>query len=280
VLAVLGRLTPEVFMSTRPILTITPLLASLSVLACSPDAPWQPTTTAVADVAARDSSSTDAATLSTVLPTSVAQVPPFDPHNFVRHVTNPLFPLPLGRRLISKGTEDGEPETVITDVTRNSKTILGVPVVVVLDRVFRSGELVEKTFDWYAQDKRGNVWYLGEDTKEFENGKVVTTAGSFEAGKHGAKAGILMWAHPVLYQITPQEFAPGVAEDKARVLGLDVRITVPKGTFDHCLKQAEFTDLEPNAVEYKYYCPGVGVVRERDVRGGTVFTSLTKIVQR
>jgi len=262
-------------MPTRPISPISPLLASLLVLACSQDSQTllQPTSSAANDAAV--------AVAVTALPAAVvAELPPFDPDNFVKGVTNPLFPLPLGRRLIYKGTEDGEPEQVITDVTRDQKTILGVPVVVVLDRVFRSGELAEKTFDWYAQDKQGNVWYFGEDTKEFENGKVVTTAGSFEAGKHGAKAGIIMWAHPVLHQITPQEDAPGVAEDKARVLGLDVTLTVPYGTFEHCLKQAEFTDLEPDAVEYKHYCPGVGVVRERDIRGGTVFTSLTAIRQR
>jgi hypothetical protein len=265
-------------MPRLPLVPTSVLLAVLLTQACGSGSdslePRDPLTSPLSVAAS-------ATPLAAALPAStVAELPPFNPDNFVKGVTNPLFPLPLGRRLVYKGSEDGEPETVITDVTRDQKTILGVPVVVVLDRVFKNGELAEKTFDWYAQDKQGNVWYFGEDTKEFEDGKVVTTAGSFEAGKHGARAGILMWAHPVLSRITPQEVAPGVAEDKARVIGLDVRITVPYGTFEHCLKQAEFTDLEPDAVEYKYYCPGVGVVRERDVRGGTVFTSLTKVVQR
>src|SRR5262245_13472473 len=140
------------------------------------------------------------------------------PDEFVRVVDNPLFPLPLGRRLIYHGHDGTDPTTVVTDVTRDHKTILGVPVHVVLDRVFVNGELTEKTFDWYAQDKHGNVWYFGEDTKEFEDGKVVSTAGSFEAGKNGAKAGIIMPAHPKVGVVTPQEFAPGVAEDKARVV--------------------------------------------------------------
>ena len=109
---------------------------------------------------------------------------------------------------------------------------------------------------------------------------MVSTAGSFEAGKNGARAGIIMRAHPKVGQITPQEFAPGVAEDKARVVDLDVTVTVPYGTFHHCLKTEEFTALEPDALENKFYCPGVGIVRERDVRGGTVRTALTKIVQR
>jgi hypothetical protein len=131
-------------------------------------------------------------------------------------------------------------------------------VTVVLDRVFLNGELKEKTFDWYAQDKEGNVWYFGEDTKEYDNGRVVSTAGSFEAGKNGAKAGIIMRVHPKVGQTTPQEFAPGVAEDKARVLDLNATITVPYGTFTHCLKQEEFTPLEPDALENKYYCRASG----------------------
>jgi hypothetical protein len=148
---------------------------------------------------------------------------------------------------------------VITDATRDRKTILDVPVVVVLDRVFQSGPLTEKTFDWYAQDRQGNVWYFGEDTKEFESGRVVSTAGSFEVGKHAARAGIIMRAHPKLGQVTPQEDAPGVAEDKSRSLGVDATVSPPHGTVRHCTKTAEFTDLEPNAEEYKFYCPGIGV---------------------
>jgi hypothetical protein len=211
-------------------------------------------------------------------PAGVADLPVFDPNAFVPVVTNPLFPLPLGRRLIYRGTEDDLPETVVTDITLGHKTILGVPVTVVLDRVFLNGELKEKTFDWYAQDKEGNVWYFGEDTKEYDNGRVVSTAGSFEAGKNGAKAGIIMRVQPKVGQVTPQEFAPGIAEDKARVLDLNATITVPYGTFTHCLKQEEFTPLEPDALENKYYCPGVGIVNERDVKGGTVNTGLTRII--
>jgi hypothetical protein len=224
------------------------------------------------------SGSDQTAVLIPPLPAGVADLPPFDPKAFVASVTNPLFPLPLGRRLIYRGTEDDLPETVVTDITRSQKTILGVAVTVVLDRVFLNGELKEKTFDWYAQDTAGNVWYFGEDTKEYENGKVVSTAGSFEAGKEGAKAGIIMRAHPKVGQTTPQEFAPGVAEDKATVLDLNATITVPYGTFTHCLKQEEFTALEPEALENKYYCPGVGIVKELDVSGGTVNTGLTTII--
>ena len=262
-------------MSTRPIAPALLALASILALGCGAQDPVQPSSLASVSPAATAVAAQAAAGAS-----AVSDLPPFDPGNFVTGVDNQRFPLPLGRRLIYKGTEDGEPETVITDVTRDHKTILGVSVVVVLDRVFLSGKLKEKTFDWYAQDRQGNVWYFGEDTKEFENGRVVSTAGSFEAGEHGAQAGIIMRVHPKLGQITPQEFAPGVAEDKARIIGLDATVTAPYGTVRHCIKTAEFTDLEPDAVEYKLYCPGIGITRERDVRGGTVQTALTRIVSR
>lgn len=256
-------------MRTRPVRSLPLALGAVLALACSAQDPLQPSSLSTVQQAANPA---PAELVSTDLPA-------FDPGNFVRDVDNTLFPLPLGRRLVYQGTEDGQKETVITDVTRDEKTILGVPVVVVLDRVFQGGQLVEKTFDWFAQDRQGNVWYFGEDTKEFEDGKLVSTAGSFEAGKHGARAGIIMRAHPQLYQITPQEDAPGVAEDEARVIGLNATVTVPYGTFVHCLKTAEFTALEPDALEYKLYCPHVGVVRGRDVRGGTAQTSLTRIVR-
>jgi hypothetical protein len=264
-------------MRTRPIAPLPLALSALLALGCNAQDPTQPsslTSITQAMPAAADLTFTSSSTA------GATDLPPFDPSSFVRTVDNPLFPLPLGRRLIYKGTEDGEPEMVITEVTRDQKTILGVQVVVVLDRVFMSGELVEKTFDWFAQDRDGNVWYFGEDTKEFENGKVVSTQGSFEAGKHGARAGIIMRAHPKWGQITPQEDAPGVAEDKSRIIGVDVTVTVPYGTFLHCLKTAEFTDLEPDAVEYKLYCPGIGVTRGHDVRGGTAQTKLVRIEDR
>ncbi len=258
------------------------MLASLLMLAlaCNSQDSVQPSALTATDPTPDIStplSATTMATSATGSPAAESALPEFDPGNFVRHVTNPLFPLPLGTRLIYEGTEDGLPERVVTDVTRDRKTILGVPVVVVLDRVYLDGKLKEKTFDWYAQDTRGNVWYFGEDTKEFVDGRVVSTAGSFEAGKDGARAGLIMRAHPKLGQTTPQEFAPGVAEDKGRVLDVDATVNVPFGTLRHCLKQAEFTALDPGALENKYYCPGIGVVRELDVSGGTVDVKLANV---
>lgn len=210
---------------------------------------------------------------------ATSNLPDFDPRNFVRVIDNPYFPLQPGTRYVYHGTDGGEPLKDVIDVTDRAKTIAGVKVVVVLDRVFNRGVLVEKTFDFFAQDKDGNVWYLGEDTKEYEDGKVVSTAGSFLAGTNGARAGIIMRAHPKVGQTTQQEFAPGVAEDLGTVFTLSATITVPFGTFHHCLGTRDFTPLEPGAVEIKYYCPGIGFARGRDVSGGSVRLALTSITR-
>ena len=203
--------------------------------------------------------------------------PVFDPQNFVRDVDNRFFPLPPGTRFVSEGEEDGEAEINVTLVTHDRKEILGVSAVVVLDRVLVDGEVKEKTFDWYAQDRDGNVWYLGEDTKEFEDGKVVSTAGSWEAGKNGAVAGIIMPAHPQVGQHYFQEFFRGEAEDQARVVARGLDVTVPFGTFHNCIKTVEFTRLEPGVKEAKFYCPGVGFVRAKGILGSEAFLVLKNV---
>ena len=203
--------------------------------------------------------------------------PDFDPHDFVRAVDNRFFPLRPGTRFFYRGVEDGEAETNITIVTYDRKNILGISAVVVLDRVFVQGELKEKTFDWYAQDENGNVWYLGEDTKEYEDGRVVSTEGSWEAGKHGAKPGIIMLAHPRVGDEYRQEFFAGEAEDQAKVVARDLDITVPYGSFHNCIRTVEFTRLEPMVKEAKLYCPGVGFVKARGVQGPETRLVLTHI---
>jgi hypothetical protein len=248
-------------MSRPPI----PLLL-LAAVCCAP----QDATAPQADSAPSSEASLDAS--------AESSLPPFPgPDGFVNRVDHPFFPLPRGTRFVYSGFDEDKPLRDIIDVTRRDKTILGVKVVVVLDRVFIDGELAERTLDYFAQDNRGNVWYLGEDTKEYENGKVVTTAGSFEAGKNGAKAGIIMRAHPKVGQTTQQEDAPGVAEDKATVVSLDETVATPYRTFHHCIKTKDFTPLEPGALEVKFYCRGVGFVRGRDVSGGDVRQALTSI---
>lgn len=185
---------------------------------------------------------------------------PFDPGNFVSAVNNPYFPLTPGASYTYVAqTPEGE-ETIEVEVTHETKMILGVMATVVRDRVFLEGSLIEDTFDWYAQDKQGNVWYLGEDSKEYENGVVVSHAGSWEAGKDGAVGGINMPANPRIGDQYHQEFAPGVAEDQAKILGLNEQVTVPAGSYSGCVITAEWTPFEPGKRGFKYYAPGVGLV--------------------
>jgi hypothetical protein len=242
-----------------PRIALTVLLAAAPLLASCDRQPTQPSDPP-ADAGALPSVAAAA--------TEALFAPRFDPDSFVRKVDNRFFPLTPGTRFVYVGEEDGENETNVTLVTADRKEILGISAVVVLDRVFGpDGELKEKTFDWYAQDTRGNVWYLGEDTKELEDGKVVSTEGSWEAGVKGAVAGIIMPAHPTVGKHYRQEFFEGEAEDEARVVARGLDITVPYGSFHNCLKTVEWTRLEPGIKEAKFYCPDVGFVKANDVEG-------------
>jgi hypothetical protein len=210
-------------------------------------------------------------------------VPIFDPANFVIQRPNLYFPLRPGSVYTSRAvTEDGV-ETDITVVTGQIKIILGVRTVVVHDSVFTDGELTEDTFDWYASDQFGNVWYFGEDSREIDHGQVVSTEGSWEAGVNNARAGIIMEAHPHVGDQYRQEFAAGVAEDMAEVVSLDKSVPLPAGwpmmslffptnPFEHCIKTRETSPFEPTVVGWKYYAPGIGVVLEleRDGNGPRV----------
>jgi hypothetical protein len=146
----------------------------------------------------------------------------------------------------------------VMTVTHDTRKVMGVECVVVDDRGFEGGKLIEKTYDWFAQDSKGAVWYFGEDTAEYENGKVTSTSGSWEAGVDGAKPGILMKADPKVGQSYFQEHDPGEAMDTARVLSTDTSVTVPYGSFDHALETKEYTPLQPGFSERKYYVRGVG----------------------
>jgi len=135
--------------------------------------------------------------------------------------------------------------------------------------VTEDGQLVEDTYDWYAQDAPGNLWYLGEDTKEYENGNVTSTEGSWQAGVDGAQPGILLLADPKRAMEYRQEYYKGQAEDAARVLSLDMRAKVPAGFFDPVLVTKDYTPLEPDLLEHKFYAPGVGPVLAITVKGGS-----------
>jgi hypothetical protein len=187
--------------------------------------------------------------------------PKFDPCDFGNEsIDNPYFTLTPGTTFTYESETEEGTEEIIVVVTDETKEILGVTATVVQDTVSLDGELIEDTFDWFAQDKEGNVWYLGEDTKEYENGEVVSTEGSWEAGVDGAEAGIVMLADPQVGDTYRQEWYPGQAEDAAEVISLSEEVTVPFGTFTNCLQTREFSTLEPELNEYKYYCTAVGAV--------------------
>jgi hypothetical protein len=184
-------------------------------------------------------------------------------------VDNPYFPLTPGTTRVYEGeTEDGL-ERIEVVVTHDTREILHISCIVVRDTVSLDGELVEDTFDWYAQDNDGNVWYMGEDSKEYEDGEVVSTAGSWEAGVDGAQPGIIMQANPQVGAAYRQEYYAGEAEDMAEVLSLTETASVPYGSFDALLMTKEWTPLEPGVAEQKYYAAGTGLVLEVMVEGGT-----------
>ena len=189
-------------------------------------------------------------------------LPKFDPCNYSNEgiVDNPYFTLTPGTTFTYEGETEDETEKNIVIVTDKTKEILGITATVVWDRVWLEEELIEETFDWYAQDKEGNVWYMGEDSKEYENGEVVTTEGSWEAGVDGAKPGIIMEADPQVGDQYKQEYYLGHAEDQAEVVSLNEEVTVPFGTFTNCLQTSDSTPLEPTGDEDKYYCTDVGGV--------------------
>jgi hypothetical protein len=193
--------------------------------------------------------------------------PEIDPANFVSRIDNRYWPLQPGTTFVYEGSSDGESEHNEVAVTTETKTILGVQCVAVRDTVTVEGELTEDTMDWYAQDKDGNVWYFGEDSKSYENGKVASTEGSWEAGVDGAQPGIIMPADPKVGDEYRQEYYAGEAEDMAAVLQLGGTVTVPYGTFDDVLVTKEWSPLEPDVVEHKTYAPGVGLILAESIQG-------------
>jgi hypothetical protein len=195
--------------------------------------------------------------------------PKVDPANFVGTIDNPYFPLVPGTRWVYEGDTDEGHERVETEVMYETKQILGITATVVRDRAFVDGELVEDTFDWFAQDRAGNVWYLGEATQEYENGKPTTAKGSWEAGVEGARPGVIMPAQPRPGRSYRQEYLKGEAEDEATILKVDAKGSVPYGSFRSAVKTKDYTRLEPKLLEHKWYAPLVGLVQENTVRGGS-----------
>ena len=186
----------------------------------------------------------------------------------MRDVTNPFFPLAPGTVFTYRSVTADGTEIDRVEVTHDRKLILGVSCVVVHDVSHVDGALTEDTKDYFAQDKHGNVWYFGELSQQFEDGELVAIDGSFQAGRDGAKPGIIMQAAPRVGETYRQEFALAEAEDAGTVLDLHANATVPFGSFLNCLRTRDFSPLEPDVEENKFYAPGIGSVLEIDLSTG------------
>jgi hypothetical protein len=224
------------------------------------------------------SAGSPSATGSIALTVAESTPPPFDPNNFVEKVDNPLFTLTPGTLFKLEGeTADGIEKEYIT-VTHRNKMVLGVKTTIVRDVVRVNGKIAEFTYDWYAQDRDGNVWYFGENTAEMEDGEVVSREGSWEAGVDGAEPGIIMSADPQITDSYRQEFYKGHAEDMFWVVEKDVNVRVPFGKFDDAVRVLEWTPLEPKIVVEKLYVAGVGLVSEHALSGGLENVRLLDII--
>jgi hypothetical protein len=193
-----------------------------------------------------------------------------DPADFTGPIDNPYWPIIPGSTWIYRETDpSGATQRVRVHVTPRTERIVGIDAVVVHDVVREHGQLVEATWDWYGQDACGNVWYLGEDTKEYEDGVVVSTEGSWRAGIDGAQPGVIVPADPTVGLAYRQEYLAGEAEDRAEVLSLTEQAEVPAGHFTDLVLTKETTPVTPDALEYKLYAPGVGVVLAIGISGGS-----------
>jgi hypothetical protein len=203
------------------------------------------------------------------------------PRLFVQRVDNRWFPLKPGTVLVYRGVKDGEPARDIVRVTGKTKLVDGVRCTVVDDRLYLGGRLAERTADWFAQDRRGNVWYFGESTAELdESGDVKSTEGSWQAGANGARAGIVRPVHPRTGQSFRQEYYKDHAEDHFRVLSLSATVHVPYLASKHALLTKEWTPLEPNVIDHKLYVRGIGLVEEKTIKGGDEHLSLVAVRRR
>jgi hypothetical protein len=205
--------------------------------------------------------------------------PVIDPANFVTDTTNRYFPLKPGTTFVMDGTRDDEPRHDEATVTSETKSIMGVECIVVRDVATSNTALVEKTTDWYAQDKDGNVWFFGEDTAEYANGQVTSTAGSWLAGVDGALPGLIMKAAPAVSDAYRQGYRPGVAEDFAKVLQTDATTSTPAGDFEEVVVTEDTDLLDASKNAHRSYAPSVGfVATDGMVNGHHEVRTLTSVL--
>jgi hypothetical protein len=195
--------------------------------------------------------------------------PIIQPENFLDSITNTYWPMRAGNTWKYENKSDEVTETIDIEVLKEKKQILGISCTVVHDRVYENGRLIEDTYDWYAQDKAGNVWYMGEDSREMDGDKIIGYEGSWEAGVDGAKPGIIMWADPFPGMPYRQEYYFDEAEDWGQVVEILPSLNIGGTTYQNVVKTKEWTPLEKDYIENKYYAPGVGLIKEQVITGGT-----------
>ncbi len=213
----------------------------------------------------------------TMLDSKSTYAPKINPSDFTPKITNKFFQLTPGKTWVYESQTEQGTERIETKVLGKTKVVMSVKTVVVWNREWLNDQLIEDTMDYYAQDKKGNVWYFGEHSKEFEGGKLVSTKGSWEAGKDGAKPGIIVKSLPRVGDSYRQEYYLGRAEDMGEVVALEQTVSVPYGTLSGCLKTKDWTPLEPDVVEFKYYCPQVGGIALETIPADQEKVELVKV---
>ena len=255
------------------------IAATLTCAACVSN-PTAPSGANPAGPSTLEPSPASPVTAQPLLPTGAEPVN-LNPADFSADITNAYWPMKPGTRWVYRNVEEGNPpqDVVVVATTETKKLANGITARVVRDTARAEGQLVEDTIDWYAQDKTGNVWYMGEQTAEYENGKVVSRAGSWEAGKDGAMPGIMLPALPQDGQKYRQEYMKGEAEDNGEVIATDALVQVKTGRYKSSVVTMDTSNLEKTAVEYKFYAPAVGPLLALDVSGGASREELVKIEQ-
>jgi hypothetical protein len=202
-----------------------------------------------------------------------------DPAEFTTEIDNPYWPMEPGTQwTYTEVDEEGKVVEVVVTVSSETRKIAnGITARVIRDTVTEDGELIEDTVDWYAQDAEGNIWYLGEDTAEYEDGRVKTKDGSWEAGVDGALPGVIIPANPVDGMQYRQEYYEGEAEDNGEVLSTEEQAEVPAGHYRDVLLTKDTITLRPDVLEYKLYAPGVGPVLVLGVSGGAGREELVEV---
>ena len=181
--------------------------------------------------------------------------------------THPYFPYQQGSTYIYGGQSDEGTVRIELERTAVTRIIMGIICSGIQDKTWIAGQLLEESLDWYAQDKEGNIWFMGQELTNYNSdGIIINHNGSWEAGVHGVKPGIVMPAHPQPGLVYREEYFFNVAEDQAEIIAIDMTIAIPLGTFENCLKIKGWTELDQEVLEYKYYAPGKGIIQELSVK--------------